>query len=305
MFRITSIFWNRSILRPILYSNHRQKMTTVAAGQFCATASMKENLENVKVLMRKAMKCGAKILFLPEASDYIARSPAQTVELARSVEESDFVIGIQSELKKLNSQLEISVGIHETTESKDKVKNTLLWIDPAGRIVHRYQKVHMFDVNIKNGPILMESRSVEPGNEVLEPFDTIIGKVGYAICYDIRFPEMAATLRRKGAQIITYPSAFTVRTGQAHWEVLGRARAIDNQCFVIMAAQVGTHDSEAKRNSWGHAMIIDPWGTVLAQCPDVDSKPRICLAEIDLTSIDRVRSGMPLEQQRRKDLFAF
>ncbi|KAK9379848.1 carbon-nitrogen hydrolase [Kockiozyma suomiensis] len=274
-------------------------MTLAAAGQFCATASAAENLESAKKLIKKATEAGAKVLFLPEASDYIARSPAETVQLAKSADKSDFVIGIQEELKRLEKPLEVSVGIHESVDGEDRCKNTLLWINSVGEITQRYQKLHLFDVNMKNGPILMESRSVQPGTEVLPPFETPLGKMGYAICYDIRFPEHALRLRSLGAEIITYPSAFTVRTGQAHWELLGRARAVDTQTYVVMAAQVGAHDEEGKRRSWGHAMIIDPWGTVLAQCPDTDSLPRICVADIDLDAIKKVRNDMPLWQQRR------
>ncbi|KAK9314503.1 carbon-nitrogen hydrolase [Lipomyces starkeyi] len=277
----------------------RREMTLAAAGQFCATGSMVENLASVNTLIHKSVESGAKVLFLPEASDYIARSPAETVALAKPIDQSEFVIGIQEELRNLDTPLEVSVGIHEAVENEDRCKNVLLWINSRGEVTQRYQKLHLFDVNLKNGPILMESRSVQPGQEVLPPFDTVLGKIGYAICYDIRFPEHSLRLRTLGADIITYPSAFTVRTGQAHWELLGRSRAVDTQTYVIMPAQVGAHDPEGKRRSWGHAMIIDPWGTVLAQCSDTDSVPRICLADIDLEVVKKVRTDMPLWQQRR------
>ncbi|KAK9450126.1 carbon-nitrogen hydrolase [Limtongia smithiae] len=276
-------------------------MTIAAAGQFCATNSISENLGSVRVLIQKAVESGAKVvLFLPEASDYIAGSPAETVALATPVTESEFVIGIQETLKGLDVPLEVSVGVHDSAAGEDRCKNVLLWINSSGEITQRYQKVHLFDVQMKNGPILMESRSVQPGQEVLAPFDTPLGKMGFAICYDIRFPEHALRLRSMGAEVIVYPSAFTVRTGQAHWELLGRSRAIDTQTYVIMAAQVGKHDKEGKRASWGHAMIVDPWGTVLAQCPDIDSTPRICTAEIDLPALQKVRDAMPLWEQRRQ-----
>lgn len=138
-----------------------------------------------------------------------------------------------------------------------------------------------------NGPILKESNSVEPGNQVLPPFDTPIGRLGSAICYDIRFPELALRLRSLGAEVLVFPSAFTVRTGAAHWEILARARAIDTQCYVIMAALTGTHDKAGKRQSYGHSIIVDPWGTVLAQAPDVDTEPRIITADIDLSVLKR------------------
>ncbi|KAK9465351.1 carbon-nitrogen hydrolase [Lipomyces arxii] len=286
----------------IIRFNISRHMTLAACGQFCATASMKDNLESVRLLINKAVKAGASVLFLPEASDYIAGSASETVALAKTVEKSEFVVGIQKELAALDSELQVSVGIHEAVDGEDRVKNTLLWIDNNGKITQRYQKLHLFDVNMKNGPILMESKSVQPGKEVLKPFSSPLGNIGYAICYDIRFPEHALKLRSMGADIITYPSAFTVRTGQAHWELLARSRAIDTQTYVIMAAQVGAHDPEGKRRSWGHAMIVDPWGTIVAQCPDVDSSPRLCVADIDLNILQKVRTDMPLWQQRRGQL---
>ncbi|KAK9473885.1 carbon-nitrogen hydrolase [Dipodascopsis tothii] len=275
-------------------------MTLAAAGQFCATSSPAANLAAVRALVRQAAAVHARVLFLPEASDYIAGSPAETVALAEPVESSLFVTGLQAELRALGT-LAVSVGVHEP--AGERVKNTLLYLDETGAIVHRYQKVHLFDVAYTDGPVLNESRSVEPGTAVEPPFATPLGAVGPAICYDIRFPEQALRLRSLGADIIVYPSAFTVLTGQAHWEVLGRARAIDTQSYVIMAAQVGAHDAAGTRRSWGHAMIVDPWGTVLAQCASSDPAPRICVADIDLSVVARVRKNMPLWTQRRPDVF--
>jgi predicted amidohydrolase len=129
--------------------------------------------------------------------------------------------------------------------------------------------------------------------------------VGSAICFDIRFPEQAMRLRTLGAEVIVFPSAFTVRTGQAHWEILGRSRAIDTQSYVILAAQTGQHDREGKRQSYGHSMVIDPWGTVIAQAPDTDSHPRIILADIDISTVYKVRRDMPLWDQRRPDVYGY
>lgn len=146
---------------------------------------------------------------------------------------------------------------------------------------------------------------MEPGTALLAPFDTPVGKLGSAICYDIRFPELALRLRSLGAEVIVFPSAFTVRTGPAHWEVLARARAIDTQCYVVMAALTGKHDAEGKRQSYGHSLIVDPWGTVLAQAPDVDTGPRIITADIDLSVLKTVRENMPLWSQRRPDVLGY
>lgn len=282
-------------------------MVLAAVAQICSTSSLSHNGKLAAKLIHEAAAKGAKVLFFPEASDYIAGSAQESVEIVKPVETSDFIAEIKSALSELplDKRPEISVGVHEPTEGKKRVKNTLLWLDQQGQVVHRYQKVHLFDVDIKNGPILKESASVEPGNSILPPFDSPIGKIGSAICYDIRFPEQALRLRTLGAQVILFPSAFTMRTGQAHWEVLARSRAIDTQSYVIMAAQVGQHDSLGKRQSYGHALVVDPWGSVIAQAPDTDYEPRIILADIDLDAVDKVRRNMPLWEQRRPDVFGY
>lgn len=281
-------------------------MVLAAVGQFCATNSLAQNAQSVCTMIKNASMAGAKALFLPEASDYLAGSTKESLSLVQSADQSVFLKEIMTTLQSLpnDRKLSVSVGIHEPA-SDDRVRNTLLWLNPDGNIAHRYQKIHLFDVDIANGPILKESRSVEPGSSILAPFDSPLGKIGAAICYDIRFPELALRLRSLGAEVLLYPSAFTVRTGQAHWRALARARAIDNQCYVIMSAQVGTHDEAGKRQSYGHAMVVDPWGTVLAEAPDLDSKPRIILADIDLEHLQKVRRDMPLWEQRRPDVFGY
>ena len=127
-----------------------------------------------------------------------------------------------------------------------------------------------------------------------------MGNLGLCICYDLRFPEQSLLLRQKGAQLLSYPSAFTLKTGHAHWEILLRARAIETQCFVVAAAQVGQHNS--KRESYGHSCIIDPWGTVLASC--LDEEMTLVSAPIDLSFLDNVRRDMPIEEHRRRDIYS-
>ncbi|KAI5293409.1 Carbon-nitrogen hydrolase, partial [Ascosphaera acerosa] len=283
-------------------------------------------------------RLSAAAAFLPEASDYIASSAEETISLVRSVQDSPFVLGLQQEARRCG--LPISVGVHEpatTTaavatapaqaqaqaqareappESAKKVKNTLIWIDERGDITQRYQKIHLFDVSIEGAPVLQESRSVEKGTSILPPFASPVGKIGLGICFDttqLRFPELSLALRRQGAQVITYPSAFTVPTGRAHWEVLLRSRAIETQSYVVAAAQAGRHNGS--RVSYGRSMIVDPWGTVLAALPGVGAEgklpveaaaaaaiaPAIATAEIDLAYLERVRVQVPLA--RRTDVY--
>lgn len=266
-----------------------------------STASMSHNLGQCQTLVQKAAKAGAKALFLPEACDYIGSK-----DLCKSAEKSEFVIGLQKEAKQHN--ICINVGIHEPADSS-KVKNTLIWINEAGQITQRYQKLHMFDVDIENGPKLKESDGVERGKELLAPFDTTLGRIGSLVCFDMRFPEPAQALRARGAQILTYPSAFTIPTGKAgHWEVLLRARAIETQSYVIAAGQVGVHDEEGKRRSYGNSMIIDPWGKVVARLGGDEGEDgkwedevEIATAEIDLEYVDKIRKEVPLI--RRTDVY--
>lgn len=182
------------------------------------------------------------------------------------------------------------------------MKNTLIWIDEKGEITQRYQKLHLFDVEIKGGPVLKESNSVEPGSAILPPFSTVLGSMGLMICFDLRFPALSARIRDLGAQVLTYPSAFTVPTGKVHWETLLRARAIETQSYVVAAAQVGPHNE--KRVSYGHSMIVDPWGKVICELGGVGEwdangkEPVIGVGEVDLEELEKVRREMPLHPRR-------
>ncbi|EER28096.1 hydrolase, carbon-nitrogen family protein [Coccidioides posadasii C735 delta SOWgp] len=258
---------------------------------------MAHNLIQCQILVHKAVAAGAKALFLPEASDYIAASPAESLFLVRPVNESDFVLGLQKEARL--ARLPINVGIHEPAQGGEKVKNTLIWIDETGKITQRYQKIHLFDVDIKGGPVLKESRSVEKGMKIVPPFETPVGRLGLSICFDLRFPEISLALRRQGAQIITYPSAFTIPTGQAHWETLLRARAIETQSYIVAAAQCGQHNN--KRFSYGHSMIVNPWGEIVAKLGSQSGEPEIAVADIDFKLLEKVRNEMPL--LRRTDIY--
>ncbi|PSN72688.1 nitrilase [Corynespora cassiicola Philippines] len=286
------------------------KMPLAAIGQLRSTDSLLDNLEKCKALVRKASEAGAAALFLPEATDYIASNAADTISLAQPVTSSPFVLGLQAEAKKYN--LPISVGIHEPTTDGTRVKNTLIWISASGHLTHRYQKLHLFNIQLpNNGPMQRESDRVEPGDTLSDPYPTPVGKVGPMICFDLRFVEQALALRHRGAQVLLYPSAFTVPTGRAHWEVLLRARAVEAQAYVIAAAQVGWHDEAKKRRSYGHGMIVDPWGKVVARLGGVgedgsedglgEGEGEIAVADIDLELVEKVRREMPL--LRRTDVY--
>ena len=154
-------------------------------------------------------------------------------------------------------------------------------------------------MDIKGGPVLKESNSVEPGSEIVRPFQTAVGKVGMMICFDLRFPALSTRIRDLGAQILTYPSAFTVPTGKAHWETLLRARAVETQSYVVAAAQLGGHNE--KRISYGHSLIVDPWGKIVAEGNGMEEweqgrqEPELVVGNIDLEYLEKVRTEMPLK----------
>jgi beta-ureidopropionase len=302
-------------------------MVLIAAGQLASTSSLATNASLVIQLIDKAVERKARILFLPEASDYIAKSQQFSSKLAQPFATSPFVTAIQRKLHSLyhenKYELDVSVGIHEPSATNPaKVLNTLIYFNSKGELINRYQKIHLFDVTVsKDAPIVKESNGVEPGNVLPEIVQTPAGKLGPAICYDIRFPELALRLRSLGAEILQFPSAFTTRTGAAHWHALARARAIDTQTYVVVAAQSGGHNTltdedlangvdkeqgKPTRFSYGHTLIVDPWGTVVAEVSDVDPESlQIAVADIDLELVEKVRDRMPLWQQRRPDVFGY
>ncbi|KAH3903201.1 related to Probable hydrolase NIT2 [Saccharomycodes ludwigii] len=269
----------------------------VGVAQICSTSNIKHNLDLCFDFIGKALEKDVRVLFFPEATDYIAQSSAESKKLAKSTN-AEFIIPLQEHLKKLKKEIDVSIGVHlpEINDPNDRVRNCLLYINHAGTIMSTYQKLHLFDVPGSN---LYESKTVVPGMKAPIPIKTPIGMLGPSICYDIRFPEQGLYLRSKGSDIITYPSAFTVKTGEAHWEILGRCRAIETQCYVLMPGQYGKHNG--KRESYGHSMIIDPWGTVIAEA--VKNEDELLVAEIDHYKLAEIRKNMPLLEQARHDIF--
>ena len=232
-------------------------------------------------------------MFLPEASDYISKSSEEALSLCVPAEKSPFILGLLEDAKK--HSIFISVGVHEPSDDPEskRIKNSLIWIDNNGTITQRYQKLHLFDLELENGPVFKESNFVEPGKEIQPPYKTPVGKIGSQICFDLRFPEPALALHRQHADIILYPSAFTVPTGEAHWHSLIRARAIECQAYIIAAAQAGEHHKG--RISYGHSIILDPWGKVLAELGgDFNDEPEVIFGEIDLDRVKSVKRQMPL-----------
>ncbi|GFG35911.1 hypothetical protein Cfor_05267 [Coptotermes formosanus] len=274
-----------------------QSKKVIAICQMTAKSDKKSNISACLEMIKAAKLQNAEMIFLPEACDFIGEKRSQFVENAEPLN-GETVHSFCQMAKGYKVWLSLG-GILEKADN-EKIRNSHIVINSEGDIVSVYHKVHMFDVNMpEKSTRIMESDYVIPGERIVPPVETPVGKVGLAICYDMRFPELSLTLARMGADILTFPSAFTFATGAAHWETLLRARAIESQCYVVAAAQTGTHNS--KRSSWGHAMVVDPWGTVIAQCSEGTG---VAIAHIDLSYIKQVRSSMPVWQHRRNDLYA-
>ncbi len=280
-----------------------QKMSTnsmrVGLVQLTSTSDKSRNREKCSELIKKAKGNGASVVFLPEGFDFIGESSKQTAELAEPLIATDGTIAFYRQLAlELNVALSLG-GFHERVSNSDRLANSHVFIGADGKVKDVYRKAHLFDVEIPEQKIkLRESDYVQPGDKICTPLDLQGFKLGLAICYDLRFPEMSLALMRKGANILAYPSAFTVPTGVAHWFPLLRARAIETQSYVIAAAQTGSHN--AKRSSFGHACIIDPWGTIIAQCPEGED---VVVAELCLEKLNQVRRKMPINDHRRLDLY--
>ncbi|KAG9292947.1 hypothetical protein G9A89_016309 [Geosiphon pyriformis] len=283
----------------------------VAVAQFCATNDVEANAAICIDLIAQAARSEAKMIFLPEGSDFISGSPEESIALTHSHSDK-FLKSLQD--ASIEHGIWVSVGVHQKIPStKSRIHNTHLIISPSPpsqatssspRLfipAATYHKLHLFDVTIIDGPTLKESAVIAPGTEVIDPVETPIGKLGLAVCYDMRFPEISTELRKRGAEILAYPAAFAVITGRAHWEVLLRARAIETQSYVIASAQFGQHNET--RASFGNAMIIDPWGIIVARCSESPIS-NIALAKIDLERLRQVRRDMPVFEHRRTDIFS-
>ncbi|MDH3974599.1 MAG: carbon-nitrogen hydrolase family protein [Deltaproteobacteria bacterium] len=262
----------------------------VAAIQMTSVNDRDENLNKANILLSEGIERGASLLALPENFSFMGKEEEKT----RVVEDLESGISLRF-LKEFAFKKGVWImgGSIPVKADSGKMYNTSLLINDNGDIAARYDKIHLFDVDIAGGESHRESKLVEPGKEPVT-VDTPLGRLGLSICYDLRFPELYRSLTQEGAKIIFSPAAFTVETGLAHWEILIRARAIENQVYMIAPAQYGTHSST--RRTFGHAMIVDPWGKVLAKAADRET---VITAEIDFSYQDEVRQGLPCLRHRR------
>ena len=263
-------------------------MTTVKVAVLQMRTGMEPgaNVEAFEVLVREAAAAGASYVQSPEMTGLLVRDKARL--MAHIVPEAeDALVRRASELAR-ELAIHVHVGSTAIARSDGKVANRSFLFSPEGTRIAIYDKIHMFDVDLDNGESWRESATYEPGRATQVarlPF----GNLGMAVCYDLRFPQLFRAQALAGAHVLTVPAAFTRQTGQAHWHVLLRARAIENGAFVIAAAQGGKH--EDGRETFGHSMIVDPWGRIVAEAEH--DEPGVVVAEIDLSAVDEARRKVP------------
>lgn len=240
----------------------------------------------------EAARGGAEMLFTPEMSGLLDRDSARAAKNLRQEDEDQVLARVQDAAKR--NHIWLSIGSLAVLGDSGKVANRSFVIDREGQIRARYDKIHLFDVDLPTGESWRESNVYSPGQGVVLVNGTPVGKLGLTICYDLRFPLLFARIAEADADVISVPAAFTVPTGRAHWHVLLRARAIEAGLYVVAAAQVGQH--EDGRKTFGHSLVVDPWGEVLL---DMGEEPGVGFAEIDLKRISDVRSRIPALNHRR------
>ncbi len=277
------------------HSTARNKTLRVAAIQLVSNDDVVANLKRILALVEEVVqKEKTELLVLPENALCFGAKP--NPQLNADIESA--ITALRQLCRKLRVVMVAgSIPLpyrQDNSLVEGRYRSASLVFDAQGAIKARYDKIHMFDVDVADGHgQYRESRLFEPGDEVVVAEMTDY-RLGLAICYDLRFPELFSALRKKGAEIIALPSAFTKVTGEAHWEVLVRARAIETQCFLIAANQGGQHSES--RETWGQSMIVDPWGQILAECQAGEG---YCVADIELSRLEDIRGKIPVSSHRR------
>lgn len=271
----------------------------------------KANLSSAREKIDQAAEAGARIVTLPECF----QSPYATDQFEEYSEEIPSNLSRCNEtdhpsmymLRKAAMENEIYlIGGSVPERDGKKIFNTSVVVDPNGEMIAKHRKVHLFDIDVKGGQRFKESDTLSAGNSmtsfVAKVSDKVSVKIGLAICYDIRFPEMLQLMRQDGCQMLVFPAAFNTTTGPLHWELLLRARAVDQQCFVVAASPA--RNPESGYQAWGYSSVIDPWGKVVAGGDEIQERPGTIFADIDLSQVDSIRESIPVGYQRRKDLYS-
>jgi len=264
----------------------------VGAVQMTATDDVSANLAVCSELTARAASEGARLVVLPECFSFLGRREGDKLAMAEALDGTGRVMSQLRELATKHGVWMLGGGTPELVPGDGKrTYNAAIAIDPRGELVARYRKIHLFDVDIPGGATLRESDSTAPGDELVV-VDIDGAPVGVSICYDIRFPELYRQLvKDMGAEVLLVPAAFTAHTGAAHWHLLLRARAIEDQAWVVAPAQAGRHNE--KRESYGHTLIVDPWGTIVAERATGDG---VVVATLDGDTVATRRAQMPCLQ---------
>ncbi|MEW6255279.1 MAG: carbon-nitrogen hydrolase family protein [Pseudomonadota bacterium] len=264
----------------------------VALVQMRSGRSVASNIDSATALIREAAQAGARYVQTPETTNLMELDRAILFEQLRE-EEDDTALAAFRDLAR-TLKIHIHVGSLAIKVSEARAANRGFLISPEGEIAARYDKIHMFDVDLGQGESYRESTAYKPGERaVMAPVDGI--QLGLSICYDLRFPALYRALAEGGASVLTVPSAFTRPTGEAHWHVLTRARAIENGAYVLAAAQGGRHENG--RETYGHSLVVDPWGRVIAEG---GTDPGVILAELDLKEVEAARRRIPSLRHGRR-----
>ena len=266
----------------------------LAACQMNSQDDKTANLATAERLIDEAAGLGAQMVGLPEMFNFLTVDD----KMAEGAESIDGPTAQFLQNKAREHHIYLHGGsIPTTIPDSDRIYNTTLVFDPTGEQIANYNKIHLFDIHVEGQSSYKESTRVAPGNEMVT-FETEHAQMGLTICYDIRFPELYRALTLAGAKVIFQPAAFTLYTGKDHWETLIRARAIENQVYMVSPAQIGTHGDG--KQCYGSTMIVDPWGSILARAPEREC---VIVAEVDLAAQEKTRAGLPSLQHRRVDVY--
>jgi len=266
------------------------KKIKAAAIQMNSQPDVNVSLNEVEERVREAAKNGAKLICLPENFAFLGD------ERGKLKQSAEISAQVEKRLPELAKQLGVTIigGGYPAQAQNGKIYNRSIVISPEGKTVATYDKIHLFDVDISEEETWRESDTVQGGKQEAVVYKSDeLPSIGLSICYDLRFPELYRKMTKQGAEILTVPSAFTRPTGEAHWEPLLRTRAIENSCYLVAAAQTGQHGE--KRKTWGHSLIIDPWGKILA---NAGTEPGVIYADLDMEYLKEVRQKLPSLRHR-------
>jgi len=268
-------------------------MKKIAAIQMASGPNIQANLDDAAKLIEQAASQGAVLIVLPENFSQMPMSDDERVENAEIMGEGKVQTFLSAQALKNKCWL-VGGTLPVKSDEIDKAYSSSLLYDARGQLVARYDKIHMFDVSIEaSGETYNESATTIAGTEVVV-VDTPVGKLGLSVCYDLRFPELFRTMVDQGMEICVIPAAFTAFTGQSHWEILIRARAIENQCYVIASAQGGYHVNN--RQTFGHSMVVNPWGNILTE---IGTGSGVAIAEMDTNILETTRSKFQVLAHRK------